>query len=156
MNRVEVSIEGIDPPDWQDKASEFCKMILKKLDIHGWEVSLLFCDDNFIQSLNLQYRNKDEATDVLSFAAFADEQEKGFSDLADHATITAGDIVISLDTLQRHSQEFSVAQNEELKRLLIHGILHLAGMDHATNSPEEKMLQKQEELMKQMTGETIF
>ncbi|MCF7913904.1 MAG: rRNA maturation RNase YbeY [Spirochaetaceae bacterium] len=156
MNRVEVSTKGIEPPVWLDKAAAFCKRILEKLDIHGWEVSLLFCDDTFIQSLNRQYRNKDEATDVLSFAAFMDEQEKGFSTLADHATITAGDIVISLDTLQRHAQEFSVAESEELKRLLIHGILHLAGMDHATNSPEEEMLQKQEELMKQMTGETIF
>jgi len=156
MNRVEVSIEGIEPPVWLDKAAAFGKLILEKLDIHGWELSLLFCDDAFIRSLNRQYRNKDEATDVLSFAAFMDEQEKGFSTSADHATITAGDIVISLDTLQRHSQEFSVPQNEELKRLLIHGILHLAGMDHDSNSPEEKMLQKQEELMKQMTGETIF
>ncbi|MFO7731207.1 MAG: rRNA maturation RNase YbeY [Spirochaetia bacterium] len=156
MNRIEISTEAIEPPDWLDKAAEFCKLVLEKLDIRGWEVSLLFCDDNFMQSLNRQYRNKDEATDVLSFAAFADEQEKGFGTLADRATITAGDIVISLDTLQRHAQEFSIPESEELKRLLIHGILHLAGMNHATNSPEESMLQKQETLMKQMTGETIF
>ena len=156
MNTVDVTIEGIEAPEWLSTAARFCEKILAELKIDGWEVSLLFCDDSFMQELNRQYRGKDEPTDVLSFAAFADNEEKGFSSPSDYATITAGDVVVSLDTLKRHAQEFSVSENEELKRLLIHGILHLTGMDHASNSPEEEMLRTQEELMKQMAGETIF
>ena len=156
MNQVEVTVEGIDAPEWLNTAAQFCQKVLQKLTIDGWEVSLLFCDDNFIQELNRQYRGKDEPTDVLSFAAYADNEEKGFSSPSDYATITAGDVVVSIDTLKRSSQEFNVSENEELKRLLIHGILHLNGMDHASNSPNEEMLRIQEELMKQMAGETIF
>lgn len=156
MNTVEITVEGIEAPRWLSAASGFCEKVLAALNIDGWEVSLLFCDDGFIHELNRHYRGKDEATDVLSFAAYADNEEKGFSTPADYATITAGDIVISIDTLKRHSLEFGVSEHEELKRLLIHGILHLTGMDHASNSPEEKMLRTQEELMKQMAGETIF
>ena len=156
MNTVEVTIEGIEAPEWLSAAARFCEKVLAELKIDGWEVSLLFCDDSFIHQLNRQYRGKDEPTDVLSFAAFADSEEKGFSSPSDYATITAGDVVISLDTLKRHAHEFSVSENEELKRLLIHGILHLTGMDHASNAPEEEMLRTQEELMKQMAGETIF
>ncbi len=156
MNTVEVSVEGIEAPEWLNTAARFCEKVLEKLNIDGWEVSLLFCDDGFIHELNRQYRGKDEPTDVLSFAAYADNEEKGFSSPADYATITAGDVVISIDTLKKHSLEFAVSEHEELKRLLIHGILHLTGMDHASNSPDEKMLRTQEELMKQMAGETIF
>lgn len=156
MNSVEVTIEGVESPPWLNTAAQFCVIVLDALRIDGWEVSLLLCDDSFIHELNRQYRGKDEPTDVLSFAAYADNQEKGFSSPTDYATITAGDVVVSLDTLKRNSQEFGVSENEELKRLLIHGILHLTGMDHASNSPNEEMLRIQEELMKQMAGETIF
>ncbi|SRR6056297_311971 len=156
MNSVEVRFEEIDPPEWRDSVVRFCKKVLTMIDIDGWEVSLLFCNDVFMQELNRQYRGKDEPTDVLSFAVYADMQEKGFGSPRDYDTITAGDIVISLETLKRHSREFSVTEDEELKRLLIHGILHLTGMDHLSNSQEEEMLQKQEELMKQTAGETIL
>lgn len=156
MNSVEVRFEEIGLPEWSDSVVRFCKKVLTKIDIDGWEVSLLFCNDAFMQELNRHYRGKDEPTDVLSFAEYADMQEKGFSSPEDYATITAGDIVISLETLKRHSREFFVTEDEELKRLLIHGILHLTGMDHLSNSPEEEMLQKQEELMKQTAGETIL
>ena len=156
MNSVEVTVEGIEAPAWLNTAAQFCAKVLDELKIDGWEVSLLLCDDGFIQELNRQYRGKNEPTDVLSFAAYADNLEKGFSSPTDYATITAGDVVVSLETLKRNSQEFNVSENEELKRLLIHGILHLTGMDHASNSPDEEMLRRQEELMKQMAGETIF
>ncbi len=156
MNSVEVTVEGIEPPNWLNAAAEFCKKVLTELSIDGWEVSLLFCDDSFMQKLNRQYRDKDEPTDVLSFAAYADSKEKGFSSPEDYDTITAGDIVISVDTLKRQAREFSVSEGNELKRLLIHGILHLTGMDHKTNDPKEKMLQKQEQIMEHMAGETIF
>ena len=62
----------------------------------------------------------------------------------------AGDIVISIDTLLTNCTEFAVTLNEELKRLLVHGILHLNGMDHSDNSPEQEMLIFQEKLLKEM------
>ena len=60
---------------------------------------------------------------------------------------TAGDIVISLDSLKKNCSDFEVSEDEELKRLLIHGILHLAGYDHSDNSPEQEMLKLQERIL---------
>ena len=72
------------------------------------------------------------------------------------AWFSAGDIVISIDTLQRNSETFEVPVDEELKRLLIHGILHLDGYDHADNSPEQEMLQFQEKILAQFADVHII
>jgi probable rRNA maturation factor len=62
-----------------------------------------------------------------------------------------------METLERQAAEFGVSREEELKRLVIHGILHLKGMDHASNDTnEEKMLQMQEQILFQLSGDTIF
>ena len=59
--------------------------------------------------------------------------------------------MISVETLEQNSREFSVDKKEELRRLIIHGILHLSGMDHATNDYEgETMLVLQEKLIKEI------
>ena len=63
-----------------------------------------------------------------------------------------GDMVISLDSLKRNADYFSVSEDEELYRLLIHGVLHLLGEDHSTNEPSEPMLKKQEQLLIQLLG----
>jgi probable rRNA maturation factor len=63
-----------------------------------------------------------------------------------------GDMVISLDTLKRNALSFSVEEEEELTRLLIHGLLHLLGEDHESNEVQEPMLVKQEQLLHQVRG----
>lgn len=101
MNRVDISAENTDIPDWIGNIEEFILKVLGILDIDGWEVSVLFCDDLFMQDLNWRYRGKDEPTDVLSFAIHADAALNDFSGAGSYATIAAGDIVISTDTLLR-------------------------------------------------------
>jgi probable rRNA maturation factor len=109
-------------------------------------LSVLFCGNRFIRRLNFQYRGFDNPTDVLSFpyAPLAGEQagEDGF--------IPAGDIVISLEELKTNAKEAGISADEELRRLLIHGILHLAGSDHAGNEATEPMLIQQEMLLKEL------
>ena len=117
----------------------------------NWDISLLFCDDAFIQNLNKQYRDIDSPTDVLSF-----EQGDEYFDDAGETRFMAGDIVISLDSLRFNAEEFNVEINEELKRLIVHGILHLNGMDHSDNSPEQEMLKFQEELLMQYKNMEIY
>ena len=60
----------------------------------------------------------------------------------------AGDIVISIDSLKKNAINFFVSENEELKRLIIHSILHLSGMDHSDNSKDQPMLVLQEDILK--------
>ncbi len=150
----EVSLSFTDEPPGcicPKEIEEFILTLLEKLKHKNWFVSLLFCNDEFIQNLNKQYRNIDSPTDVLSF-----EQGDEFFDEQNQKRFNAGDIVISLNRLEFNSKEFSVGMNEELKRLIIHGILHLSGMDHSDNSPEQPMLKLQEELLSQYNGVIIY
>lgn len=130
-------------PLWLPKIEPFLERVLKKLKLSGWELSVLFCRDDFIQGLNKNYRNLDMPTDVLSF-----ESGSVYQDEEDVQWFSAGDIVISLDTLFKNAEEFNVSEDQELKRLLIHGILHLSGMDHSDNSPDQPMLRLQEVILK--------
>ncbi len=149
-----VSLSFTDEPPGcvcPNKIEEFILSLLKKLKHSNWDVSLLFCDDKFIHNLNKQYRGVDSPTDVLSFELgeeYFDEQNK--------KRYNAGDIVISLNQLAFNAKEFSVGMNEELKRLIVHGILHLSGMDHSDNSPEQAMLKFQEELLSQYEDTVIY
>ena len=157
MNTIDISCERIEVPAWLEEFRNFIQKVLDFLGINNWEVSFLLCDDYFMRELNLQYRDLDEPTDVLSFAIQADQEQNGFSAPVSYGTITAGDIVISVDTWERQSKELGINPEEELKRLAIHGILHLTGMTHKTNDTDkEAMLRKQEDIIKQLTGETIF
>lgn len=147
MNVIEVNFKNIFEIEIKDSIKAFCKRVLKKIEITNWEISVLICDNKYIKDLNNRYRSKNEPTDVLSFN----------QDLVPvDGTIYAGDIVISLETVKLHSKTFSVPLEEELKRALVHGILHLKGMDHQTNSKEEKMLQIQEDILKIFQGDILI
>lgn len=96
MNRITLQLMGIENISWTNKLIDFAELVLKRLDCINWDLSLLLCNDNFIQDLNKNYRNIDEATDVLSFTLgekFIDEE------LGERWV--AGDIVISLETLKK-------------------------------------------------------
>ncbi|AIN94239.1 rRNA maturation RNase YbeY [Treponema putidum] len=151
-NSISVSFND-EPPGSIDpvKVENFISEVLNGLNLKNWDISLLFCDDAFIQNLNKQYRNIDSPTDVLSF-----EQGDEYFDEAGEKRFMAGDIVISLDSLKFNAGEFNVEINEELKRLIVHGILHLNGMDHEDNSPEQEMLKFQEELLIQYKNIDIY
>ncbi|AEF80218.1 rRNA maturation RNase YbeY [Leadbettera azotonutricia] len=151
MNKVAFSAEEVPLPAWKPEAKSFILKTLKKLDIRNWDLSVLFCGDNCIKTLNSQYRNRNEATDVLSF-----ELGETFDDGKGGVRCLPGDIVISLETLEKNAAYFKVSKDEELKRLLVHGILHLKGMDHKTNEPGEAMLKLQENILASLAGERIL
>jgi probable rRNA maturation factor len=151
VNKVAFSAEEVPLPAWKAKAKSFILKVLKELDIHNWDLSVLFCGDNYIKTLNSQYRNKDEATDVLSF-----ELGEKIDDGKGGVRCLPGDIVISLETLEKNAAYFKVTQDEELRRLLVHGILHLNHQDHKTNEPGEPMLKLQENILASLAGERIL
>ena len=98
------------------------------------ELSLLFCDDPFIQDLNHQYRGKDEPTDVLSFQQDSPGHE---------GPAILGDIVISLETVHRFCDGNRSAMRNEVRLLFCHGMLHLLGHTHSKQQDREVMLKKQ-------------
>jgi probable rRNA maturation factor len=136
--------------------------ILAELGKEGCEFSVSFVSDDSIQELNKTYRGKDEPTDILSFVQQDDVQDFDWPDLeyeegeeGEDGNTILGDMVISLDALQRNAQSFTVSSDEELFRLLIHGVLHLLGGDHETNEESEPMLIQQEEILSRLGGKKL-
>jgi len=149
VNDVEVASAGIDDPGWLRRCGRFAKLALASRDIDNWELSVLLTDDDTIRQLNRHYREMDAPTDVLSFP-----QDPDYATTIGEGKIPAGDIVISLETLRRNAQARGIPEEEELKRLLIHGILHLEGMDHEDEQSE--MIRLQENILKRLKKERIF
>jgi probable rRNA maturation factor len=94
------------------------------------ELNVVFTDDERIRVINREYRNKDKATDVLSFPQFQASEIRGVRKVAGVTGPYLGDLVISTDTTRRQADRFGVSVKEELVRLVVHGILHLCGYDH--------------------------
>lgn len=149
---VEVAAEGKPIPRWRGRLRRFCALVLHEAGAAQWELSLLLCGDEKMRALNRQYRGKDSPTDVLSFPQ--DASRSPTRRLLDGAAVT-GDIAISLDTLRRHAREYAVTEDEELKRLVVHGILHCAGMDHGATR-RGRMLSFQERLLNALKKERII
>jgi probable rRNA maturation factor len=146
MNRIHFNAEGVTLPTWTQEAGSYAKKVLEALDKKNWEISVLFCDNVYIKSLNARYRRKDEATDILSFP---------LGETSPGGRFLAGDLVISLSALEENTRFFKVSADEELRRLLVHGLLHLAGYEHGTNNSREPMLKKQEELLQNLAEKVL-
>lgn len=108
------------------------------------EVSIVLSDDEYIHALNLQYRGKDCATDVLSFALNEGEEPVVIDGPAE---VLLGDIIISIETAARQAVEYGHTLERELAYLTVHGILHLLGYDHMTEEEKQEMRQEEEHVL---------
>ncbi len=97
-------------------------------ELKGRFATISFVSDREIRKLNNSYRKIDSTTDVLSFPFSAEEFEKNLNFL--------GDIVISTDQARRQAKENRLDLEVEIKQLILHGILHLAGYDHEADNGE--------------------
>ncbi len=100
----------------------FLRLARAAVGIDG-EVHVLLADDATLRRLNRQFRGKDEATDVLSFPAGASSVFFADKELA-------GDLAISLETAARQAERYGHTLGDEVRVLVLHGLLHLAGFDH--------------------------
>ncbi len=119
------------------------------------ELSVSFVDSQTIQNLNKEHRDKDSATDVLSFpqCEFSPPLRCSATSkdiLPFEGTIppqTLGDVIISLDEAFSNAKKIGQDIEKEVCFLIVHGVLHLCGHDHIEKDDEEKMLQEQRALM---------
>ena len=120
----------------------YLNRVLSELSLTNVEFSVSFVDERNMRNLNRRFRDINDSTDILSFAA---EDDDGFGFIsAGRRKRVLGDMLICPEVLKRNAERFKVSENEELRRLLIHGVLHLSGDNHQTNDPSEPMLIKQE------------
>ncbi len=110
------------------------------------ELSVLIVDNEYIRELNSLYRDKDESTDVLSFAM--NELGEDEPDFPEQAEINIlGDVVISLEQALLQSKEYDHSLERELGYLLTHGLLHLLGYDHDNEDELKAMRDLEEKIM---------
>ena len=151
---VEISSEGVEPPSWNDAMAGFARRVMQRLGLAGMELSILLCDNATIQRLNREYREIDAPTDVLSFG------QEGEAIPAEGQPPYLGDIVVALPFVVAQAKEVGVPEEEELRRMVVHGILHLAGHEHGTETMEtkeqSKMLSLQEQILEELSEERLF
>jgi probable rRNA maturation factor len=112
------------------------------------EVSLVLVDNDYIQELNLEYRELDEPTDVLSFA-MEEAATDGTDVLPEDAPELLGDIYISVERAIEQAKEYDHSFVRELSYLAVHGLLHLLGFDHQTPEQTNTMRTEEEKILAQ-------
>ena len=96
------------------------------------EINYIFCDDDYLLKINLEYLNHDTLTDIISFDYSMGNELNG-------------DIFVSVERVQDNANDFKVSFEEELKRVLVHGVLHYCGYKDKTESDEQLMRSKEDE-----------
>ena len=134
----------ISESEWQDWMTKWLNIL--ELDLGNqkiYELSLILTDDEQIQNFNQQYRNQNQPTDVLSFAALeADFPHNDFID-----SVSLGDVMISVQTAQKQAKLQGHSLKIELAWLASHGFLHLLGWDHPDEDSLKEMLSLQQFLL---------
>lgn len=96
------------------------------------DINYIFCDDEYLHKINIEYLDHDTLTDIISFDYSIGNE-------------LHGDIFVSIERVADNAKDFNVSFDEELKRVLVHGILHYAGYKDKSEEDELKMRQKEEE-----------
>ena len=107
------------------------------------ELSISFVDEEEIQAINRDYRDKDKVTDVISFSLEEDEPEIEGLDMPR----VLGDIIICLEVAKEQAESYNHSLSRELGFLALHGFLHLLGYDHMTEEDEKEMFSRQDEIL---------
>jgi len=158
---AEILTEGPDGKkfafDAADLARKVCDAALRSEDCpYDAEVFLLVTDEEEVHRMNLEYRDIDRTTDVLSFPAVPFEKESDFSAVEeaesdyldpDTGILQLGDIVINASRVWEQAEEYGHSPRREFAFLVAHSMLHLCGYDHMTPEEASRMELKQEEIL---------
>jgi rRNA maturation RNase YbeY len=125
------TIDGVKMPVFpRRKIALWIKTIAQRYEKKIGDVSYVFCSDEKILETNRTYLHHDYYTDIITFDYSANE-------------VISGDLFISLDTVASNAEKFDARFEDELYRVMIHGVLHLCGIDDQSN--EARMIMKQHE-----------
>jgi rRNA maturation RNase YbeY len=114
------------------KHEEWITRIIASEDKKEGEISYVFCDDEYLLQMNIQYLDHDTLTDIISFDYTVGRE-------------ISGDIFISIERVRENAEEFGFPFDEELKRVMAHGILHYCGYRDKSEEDEALMRKKEEE-----------
>jgi len=120
-----------------DNEAQYEDWISRIIESEGFEegeINYIFCDDEYLHKINVEYLDHDTLTDIISFDYTV-------------GNVLQGDIFISIERVQDNANDFNVSFEEELKRVLSHGVLHYCGYKDKSEEDEALMRAKEEEKM---------
>ncbi len=119
---------------------EFFRRVLREMKLRDSDITICFVSDAEIARMNLAFRGKKGPTDVLSFPAGKKRKKRNYTEDTEDAEDTEksylGDIAIAPETARRYAKKNGRSLNNELRVLILHGVLHLLGYDHETDRGE--------------------
>lgn len=119
----------------EDQIATWISSVILSENKKEGDINYIFCDDEYLLNLNEQYLDHDTLTDIISFDYSVGNE-------------LHGDIFISIERVRENAQDFNVTFEEELKRVLVHGVLHYCGYKDKSEEDEQLMRNKEDEKIK--------
>lgn len=141
---IDVSVQE---PEWEtfEAVADLVTMVAKKTlktamlpriaQNRALEASIVLANDDLVHVLNREYRDKDQPTNVLTFASLDDEDQI----TPEGENLNLGDVILSYQTIEREAQEQGKFMLDHFKHLIVHGVLHLLGYDHQNDEQANDM-----------------
>ena len=114
----------------KEQISQWISSVISEESFNEGEINYIFCDDNYLLSLNLEFLNHDTLTDIISFDYTMGKEING-------------DIYISIERIRDNANDFKTKFNNELHRVMVHGVLHYCGYKDKSESDEKVMRSKE-------------
>lgn len=149
----ELSLNAEQIQKFRDNINKIIELAVsyEKLNVDTVYVSISAASKEEIQNLNKEYRKIDRVTDVLSFPVFTVEEIGNIKDANNRLRqVELGDIIMCLDVVKQHSEEYETGLNREMLYMITHGICHLLGYDHIEESDKLKMRALEDKILQQI------
>ena len=136
-------------PKYEELDEGFCGTVVKRVlthyDIKSFDINLIFTSDTYVSALKKEFFSKSQWTDVIAFPLHSENKES-----------IEGEIYISLPTAKENAKLFRQPYSRELIRLVIHGSLHLLGIEDDTIKKKEKMIELEEFFLNDISWEELI
>ena len=136
-------------PKYEKLNENLCTTIVKKVlnhyDLKSFDVNLIFTSDIYVSNLKKEFFSKNQWTDVIAFPMHTKNEK-----------FVEGEIYISMPTAKENAKRYKQSYGKELARLVIHGSLHLLGIEDDTNEKKEKMSKIEEHFLKEISWEELI
>ena len=119
---------------------EFFRRVLREMKLRDSDITICFVSDAEIARMNWAFRGKKGPTDVLSFPAGTEKKKKTYTESTEKSYL--GDIAIAPETARRYAKKNGRSLSNELRVLILHGVLHLLGYDHETDRGEMDRIER--------------
>ena len=129
--------EKIEPFTIEKSIEDWIEKTILIEEKKAGDISFIFCSNDYLLSINKEYLNHHYYTDVITFDYVEDD-------------LISGDIFISTEMVEENAQEFNVSFQNELNRVMIHGVLHLIGYKDKTESEQKLMTKKEDQYLSQL------